>query len=243
MRGANPAIVPGLGVGLFSFGEDKHRAGGGRVLHQRDQRDARRRGGVVIRLHRPGGEVPHRVLGAGRGQAAARAEAACDPRRAGDRGGLRGRQSHCTAVRRRGRIQPPRPTRPTRSARSPRRPSRVRRRGRRSTEATRQTGLQNVRWAHPQGDDRPGGRSARARRHLPVVGHGRITSSTCSTQIWPRRCLIIDLVVGRGGLTDVAWERIAPLLPGVDGRGRPWRDHRQVTNGGVVAVADWWPVA
>ncbi|MFB6628221.1 IS5 family transposase [Streptomyces sp. NPDC056374] len=37
--------------------------------------------------------------------------------------------------------------------------------------------------------------------------------------------------MGRGELTDVAWERIAPLLPGVDGRGRPWRDHRQVING------------
>ncbi|MEU9125744.1 IS5 family transposase [Streptomyces sp. NPDC048506] len=30
---------------------------------------------------------------------------------------------------------------------------------------------------------------------------------------------------------DVAWERIEPLLPRVDGRGRPWRDHRQVVNG------------
>ncbi|MEU0404810.1 IS5 family transposase [Streptomyces sp. NPDC006197] len=38
-------------------------------------------------------------------------------------------------------------------------------------------------------------------------------------------------MVGRGELTDAAWERITPLLPGVDGRGRPWRDHRQVING------------
>ncbi|MGW7824805.1 IS5 family transposase [Streptomyces puniciscabiei] len=37
--------------------------------------------------------------------------------------------------------------------------------------------------------------------------------------------------MGRGELTDVAWDRIAPLLPGMDGRGRPWRDHRQVING------------
>ena len=29
----------------------------------------------------------------------------------------------------------------------------------------------------------------------------------------------------------MAWERILPLLPSVDGRGRPWRDHRQVING------------
>lgn len=40
-----------------------------------------------------------------------------------------------------------------------------------------------------------------------------------------------DLLVGRGELTDVAWERIEPLLPGADGRGRPWRDHQQVING------------
>ncbi|WP_282798391.1 IS5 family transposase [Streptomyces sp. CC224B] len=37
--------------------------------------------------------------------------------------------------------------------------------------------------------------------------------------------------MGRGELTDAAWDRIAPMLPGVDGRGRPWRDHRQVING------------
>ncbi|QIY59486.1 IS5 family transposase [Streptomyces sp. RPA4-5] len=37
--------------------------------------------------------------------------------------------------------------------------------------------------------------------------------------------------MGRGELTDAAWQRMAPLLPGVDGRGRPWRDHRQVING------------
>ncbi|MEV6859371.1 IS5 family transposase [Streptomyces microflavus] len=43
--------------------------------------------------------------------------------------------------------------------------------------------------------------------------------------------LIIDLVAGRGELTDAAWGRIEPLLPQVDGRGRPWRDHRQVVNG------------
>ncbi len=47
----------------------------------------------------------------------------------------------------------------------------------------------------------------------------------------PRACLIIDLVTGRGELTDAAWERIGPLLPGSDGCGRPWRDHRQVING------------
>ena len=37
-------------------------------------------------------------------------------------------------------------------------------------------------------------------------------------------------MVGRGKLTDKAWARIEPLLPPVTGRGRRWRDHRQVIN-------------
>jgi transposase len=37
-------------------------------------------------------------------------------------------------------------------------------------------------------------------------------------------------VVGRGELTDTAWARIEPLLPPPRGRGRRWRDHRQVVN-------------
>ena len=37
-------------------------------------------------------------------------------------------------------------------------------------------------------------------------------------------------MVGRGELTDKAWEHIAPLLP-ANGKGRRWRDHRQVING------------
>jgi transposase len=39
------------------------------------------------------------------------------------------------------------------------------------------------------------------------------------------------VVVHRGELTEAAWVRIEPLLPQVDGRGRRWRDHRQVING------------
>ncbi|MCF3124022.1 IS5 family transposase [Streptomyces arenae] len=38
-------------------------------------------------------------------------------------------------------------------------------------------------------------------------------------------------MAGRGELTDAAWARVEPLLPHVDGRGCPWRDHRQVING------------
>jgi transposase len=32
-------------------------------------------------------------------------------------------------------------------------------------------------------------------------------------------------------LTDEQFERIAEVLPSVDGRGRPYKDHRQVVNG------------
>jgi transposase len=37
-------------------------------------------------------------------------------------------------------------------------------------------------------------------------------------------------MVGRGELTDRAWAQIEPWLPPVVGRGRRWRDHRQVIN-------------
>lgn len=39
------------------------------------------------------------------------------------------------------------------------------------------------------------------------------------------------VMVRRGELTDQAWERIKPLLPTNDRRGRPWKDHRRVING------------
>ena len=38
-------------------------------------------------------------------------------------------------------------------------------------------------------------------------------------------------MVGRGEITDHAWEIVAPLLPGNGRRGQQWRDHRQVING------------
>jgi transposase len=49
-------------------------------------------------------------------------------------------------------------------------------------------------------------------------------------------------VVRRHELTDAAWARIEPLLPGDSGRGGRWRDHRQVINGILWKVrtgADW----
>ncbi len=36
---------------------------------------------------------------------------------------------------------------------------------------------------------------------------------------------------GRGELTDEAWERIEPLLPGNGKRGQQWSEHRKVVNG------------
>ena len=38
-------------------------------------------------------------------------------------------------------------------------------------------------------------------------------------------------MVGRGELTDKAWEQIAPLLPENGRRGKQWREHRTVING------------
>lgn len=35
-------------------------------------------------------------------------------------------------------------------------------------------------------------------------------------------------MIGRGELTDAAWERIEPLLPKNGRRGKQWRDHRTV---------------
>ncbi len=63
------------------------RPGRRRVLRQRDQRHARCGGNQHVRADPRIGEVPHRVLGAGGGQAGppAQAEAAGDPRRIRDR--------------------------------------------------------------------------------------------------------------------------------------------------------------
>lgn len=38
------------------------------------------------------------------------------------------------------------------------------------------------------------------------------------------------MMVGRGELTEAAWNAIAPLLP-TQQRGGQWRDHRTVING------------
>ena len=38
-------------------------------------------------------------------------------------------------------------------------------------------------------------------------------------------------MVGRGELTDKAWEQIMTLLPENGRRGQQWKDHRKVING------------
>jgi len=38
-------------------------------------------------------------------------------------------------------------------------------------------------------------------------------------------------LVGRGELTDKAWEQMVPLLPENGRRGQQWKDHRKVING------------
>ena len=74
MRGADPAIVLVPGVGMFSFGADKQTARVAVKFHpDADQRDARGRGDLHVRADPGAREVPHRVLGARGGQAAAAA--------------------------------------------------------------------------------------------------------------------------------------------------------------------------
>lgn len=38
-------------------------------------------------------------------------------------------------------------------------------------------------------------------------------------------------MVGRGEVTDAAWARVEPLLPGGGRRGGRWADHRRILNG------------
>ena len=80
---------------------------GRRVLRQRDQRHARRRGAVHVRPDPGVREVPDRVLGAGGGEApaAAEAEAARDAGRVRDRRRLRDRAGDRAPSRVRGRLR------------------------------------------------------------------------------------------------------------------------------------------
>ncbi len=97
MRGADPLIVLVPGVGDVQLRRQQaDRASRGRVLRQRDQRDARRRGGLDVPADRGGREVPHRVLGArgGEARAAAEAEVARHPHRARHRCRVRNREGH-----------------------------------------------------------------------------------------------------------------------------------------------------
>ena len=102
--------------------EQADRPGGGRVLRQRDQRDARRRGRLAVRTDRREREVPHRVLGPRGGQARADAEAqaARRPDRARDGRWVGHRQGDRHPARGRGRVRGRR--RPGRRARPPRWP-------------------------------------------------------------------------------------------------------------------------
>ena len=128
MRGADPAIVLVPGVGMFSYGEDKQTA---RVAGEFYVNAINvMRGAEALSTYAPIGEareVPHRVLGARGGQAAAdaEAEAARRPHRARHRRRLRHRQGDRRAAGRRGRV------------RRRRRPRRRRGRGRRGRDRRR----------------------------------------------------------------------------------------------------------
>ena len=101
------------------------RAGRGRVLRQRDQRDARRRGDLDVRADPGGREVPHRVLGARGGETPTDARAAIARRahRARHRRGGRHRQGDRHPARRRRRVRRGRRPRPRSGERGRRRRS------------------------------------------------------------------------------------------------------------------------
>lgn len=63
----------------------------------------------------------------------------------------------------------------------------------------------------------------------PEPGDG--PHSACPTKTRPAQSGSAVVSVRGGELTDTAWARIEPFLPRADGRGRRWRDHRQVANG------------
>ncbi len=89
-----------------------------RVLHQRHQRHARCRGPLDLHAHLGCREVPHRVLGTRRGQAAADAEtqAARGTHRARHRSRIRNRQGHRDPSRGGGRVRRHRRPRPRQGA-------------------------------------------------------------------------------------------------------------------------------
>ena len=107
------------GVGMFSYGANKQTA---RVAGEFYVNAINvMRGAEALSTYSPDrrrGEVPHRVLGARGGQAAAdaEAEAARDPHRARHRRGIRNRQGHRDPPRRRGRLRRHRRPRPREGA-------------------------------------------------------------------------------------------------------------------------------
>ena len=162
LRDSNPSVVVIPGLGLFGFGKDKREAritteffvnaihvmAGANALGDCGRQP---RAGPLPQVRRPeqadqfktlpqlrraaaARGVPHRVLGARRGQAAADAAGArVEP---ADRGGRRRRQRH----RPRGRA-------PDRQARRPRRRGRRQRRGRRGDGARRGQARRTARWS------------------------------------------------------------------------------------------------
>ena len=97
IRGADPAIVLVPGVGMFSFGKDKQTARVAGEFYVNAINVMRGAESVsTYAADQRGGEVRHRVLGAGRGQAAtdAEAEGPGHPGRAGHRRRLRHREGH-----------------------------------------------------------------------------------------------------------------------------------------------------
>ncbi len=169
-----------------------------RVLPQRHQRDARRRGALDVHPDLGCREVPHRVLGSRRGEAAADAEAEDPPgpHRLRHGRGIRNRQGHRDPPRRRGRLRRRRRPRPREGA------------GRR--RRARGHGCRDRRRRERRRRRRRAGRDrrdpARVRRHRP--------------RRQQRRALAVEAAAGdhREGLGPAARRDGEGLVPRVEGR-------------------------
>ena len=174
IRGADPAIVLIPGVGMFSYGKDKQtaRVAGEFYLNAINVM----RGAEAIshlRPHRRSREVPHRILGTGRGQAGSDAQAkALATRIALVTGAASGiGKAIATEAGRRGRV---------RGDRRPRRPE-----GRRGGRGDRQ---RRCRRRDRRRRHRRGSRSGRDRRDRVWPSAGSTSSSTMPDCRCPSRC-------------------------------------------------------
>jgi hypothetical protein len=98
----------------------------------------------------------------------------------------------------------------------------------RAPDEPAQGGLRETSWAAGgafSNAERPGRRCPRACRRA-LRSRASLRSRRCDHGMRRRR----RVMVRRGEITDVAWERTAPLLPDGGRPGGRWREHREAVN-------------